>query len=223
MLSFADSTETWIRRSQWAHLRCFWSVIFFLRNLSRRENEAPTWENLFCGSIGELLPIHKRLSGHRQCLPALWTTGYATLARFSAINWRARESFSENIADFISAFANSSDATYINENELIAQAAMVAEWAGNSISEELIPGVGNMSSLSWLSQGHARHGIAERIQVGVYFWMALRRIRISPFYLRSARSISSDFLTRTTDSEITQWANTHMAKRMTSGARWGNL
>ena len=99
MLPFADSTETWIRRSRWDHWRCFWYVIFFLRNLPRRENESFTWRNLFFGPIDELLPIHKRLSGPRQYLPALWTTGDATITRFSEINWRTREFFPENIAD----------------------------------------------------------------------------------------------------------------------------
>ena len=102
---------------------------------------------MFCGAIGELLPIHTRLSGPRQCLPALWATGDETLARFDATNWRTREFFSENIADFDSVFANSPDDTYINENELMAQAATIAEWGGNTISEELIPGMGNMSAL----------------------------------------------------------------------------
>ena len=220
MLSFADSNETWIRCSKYDHWHCFSSVIFFLRDLAKRENE---WKNLFCGTIEELLPIHKRLSGPRQCLPVLWTNGDATLTRFPAINWRAREFSSEEISDFISAFANSQDLSYINENELIAQAAMVVEWAGSSISEELIPGMGNMSALSWMGQGHARHGIASRIQVGVYIWLALRRIRISPFYLRSSRNISSYFLTRTTDTEITQCANTHLVKRIRLGARWNEF
>ena len=67
MLPFADSTESWIRCSQRGRWRCFWSVIFFfLRNLPRSENESFTWANLFFGSIEELLPTHKRLSGHRQ-------------------------------------------------------------------------------------------------------------------------------------------------------------
>ena len=123
----------------------------------------------------------------------------------------------------MSSFATSSDAAYINENELIAQAAMIVEWDGNSISEELAPGVDNMSALSWLSQGHARHGIAARIQVGVYFWLALRRIRIPPFYLRSSRNISSDFPTRTKETEITQWANTHVMKRIRLGDRLGRI
>ena len=92
MLSFADITETWIRCSNWDTRRCFWSVIFFLRHLSRYETE---WKGLFCGMVEELLPLRKRLSGPRQCLPVLWTTGDAALTRFAAINWRTREFFSE--------------------------------------------------------------------------------------------------------------------------------
>ena len=89
---------------------------------------------------------------------------------------------------------------------------MVVEWDGDSISEELIPGMCNMGALPWMSNGHARRGVAARIQVGVYSWLAIRRIRTPPFYLRSPRNIPSDFLTRTTDAEINHWANSQMMK-----------
>ena len=80
------------------------------------------------------------------------------------------------------------------KNELVAQAAMIAEWSGSSIREELIPGMGNMSALLWLNFGHARHGAAARIQVGVCFWLAVRKIRIPPLAYDPVvipRSISS--------------------------------
>ena len=88
ILPFSDSTETWIRRSRWDHWHCFRPAIFFLRDLSKRENGRV---NLFFGKVGELLPIHKRVSGPRQCLPVLWTAGDVILTRFASINWRTRE------------------------------------------------------------------------------------------------------------------------------------
>ena len=100
-------------------------------------------------------PTNKRLYGPRQCLPVLWTTGDATLTRFSSINWRTREFFSGDVSDFISASQRTPEETFINENELIAQAAMVVEWPGNSISEDLIHGMANVSALSWMRHGHA--------------------------------------------------------------------
>ena len=45
---------------------------------------------------------------------------------------------------------------------------MIAEWAGRSIRDELIPGMDNMSALSWLIVGHARRGPSARIQVEMY-------------------------------------------------------
>ena len=44
MLSYADSTETWIRRGQWGVWRCFWSVVFFLREVSTKHQDV--WSNL---------------------------------------------------------------------------------------------------------------------------------------------------------------------------------
>ena len=173
-------------------------------------------ESVF-GTIGELLPIHKRLSGPLYCLPASRATGDATLARFSAISWRIREFFAGGISDFISVFLIRRTCLLsmkMNSLRKLPMPAMEVEWDGDSISEELIHGADNMSALSWMSHGHDRRGVAERIQVGVYFWLALHRIRIPPFYLRSSRNISSGFLTRTTDAEITQWASVQMMKRI---------
>ena len=169
---------------------------------------------LFCGMVEELLPSHKRLSVPRQCLPVLWTTGEATLTRFAAINWRTRGFFSGNVSDFISAFRRTPDDTFINENELVAKAAMVVDWDGKSISEELIHGMGNVSALSWMSHGRARRGVAAKIQDGVYFWSAIHRIPIAPFYLRASRNITSDFLTRATEAEINQRASAQVTERV---------
>ena len=71
------------------------------------------------------------------------------------------------MSDFISAFRRTPEDTSISENELIAQDAMVVEWAGKSLSDELIRGMGNIGSLSWMSHGHARHGVAAKIQAVV--------------------------------------------------------
>ena len=221
MLSYADSTETWIRCSQWDTWHCYWSVIFFLREMALKHQEV--WTNLFKGHLEELLPVHKRISGPTQCLPILWTTGDATLTRFAAINWRTREFFSEPVKDFIAPFQRVMHDPCINENELVAQAAMIVEWAGKSIKEELIPGMDNMSALSWLNFGHSRHGPAARIQVGVFFWLAIHKIRISPFFLRSGHNFSSDFLTRTTETQIQEWADQHLMTRIRLGRRWENF
>ena len=124
------------------------------------------------------------------------------------------------MSEFISAFRQPPDDTFINENGLVAQSSMVVEWDGKSISEELIRGMDNASALSWMSRGHSRHGVAAKIQAGVYFWIALRRIRISPFYLTSPRNTSSEFLTRTTGAELNHRANTQVMKRGLLGHRW---
>ena len=50
-----------------------------LRHLAQREIE---WGNLACWAVGELHPLHKRLSGHRQFFPVLWAAGDAALERF---------------------------------------------------------------------------------------------------------------------------------------------
>ena len=89
-----------------------------------------------------------------------------------------------------------------------------------AIREELIPWVGNMSSLSWLEFGHARHGPSARIQVGVFFWLDVRRIRISPRFLRPGRNFSSDFLTRAAEPLLQDWAERQDTTRIRLGRKW---
>ena len=60
----------------------------------------------------------------------------------------------------------------------------------------------NTSALSRMSFGRAEHGAAGRIKVGVYLRRAIRRIRVSSFYLRSGHDSPIDFLTRTTDAQL---------------------
>ena len=191
---------------------------FFLREMAL--NYQDVWANLFKGHIEELLPVHKRISGPTQYLPILWTTGDATSTRFAAINWRTREFFSEPVQNFVAPFQLVMREPCINENEWIAHAAMIVEWSGNSIEEELIPGVGNMSALSWLNFGHARHGPAARIQVGVFCWLAIRKIRISPFFLRSGHNFPSDFLTRTSEAQIQERGDQNLTTRIRLGRKW---
>ena len=218
MLSYSDSTETWIRCGQWDVWRCYWSVIFFLRVMV--SNHQDGWGNLFKGHIGELLPVHKRIPGPTPCLPNLWTTGDATLTRLAAINWRTREFFSEPVRNFTAPFQRVLHEPCIDENELIAQAAIIVEWAGNSIKEELIPGMDNMSALSWLNYGHARRGPATRIQVGVFFWPAIHKVRIPPFCLRPGHNSPIDFLTRTSETQVQEWGDQNLTTRIRLGRKW---
>lgn len=53
----------------------------------------------------------------------------------------------------------------INENVLVAQAAMIVARDGSSISEEYVHGADNMSASHWVDFVHAIHGPSERIQV----------------------------------------------------------
>ena len=82
------------------------------------------------------------------------------------------------------------------------------------------PGVGNMGALSWLKFGHARHGPAARIQVGVFFWLAIRGNRISPFSLRPGRNFPGDFLTRTTEPQLQDRDGKQSTNRIRLGHKW---
>ena len=80
-----------------------------------------------------------------------------------------------------------------------------------------------MSALSWLKFGHSRHGHAARMHVGVFFRLSVREIRIAPFCLRSGYNFTSDFLTRTTETQFQDWDTTQAMARIRLGRKWRNF
>ena len=80
-----------------------------------------------------------------------------------------------------------------------------------------------MSALSWMSFGNSTHGPSDGMQVGVYFWLAAPRIRISPFYLRKSRIFSSNCRTRTTDEQLHPREVQRCMTRIELGKKWGDF
>ena len=119
----------------------------------------------------------------------------------------------------MAAFPNTSDASFINENELIAQASMIVEWAGNSVGEELIHGVDIMGALLWLSQGHVCQGVAARIQVEGFLLACYSSYSYLPFLHPFSLQYSHRFPHSYTKSEITQRTHLHLMKRVRLGTR----
>ena len=59
---------------------------------------------MLTGQMARLLPLHGAISGPRQTIPILWTSGDAALNRIGAINWRTREFFAQHPHDLIEPF-----------------------------------------------------------------------------------------------------------------------
>ena len=60
------------------------------------------------------------------------------------------------------------------------------------------------------------------IQVGVYFWSAIRRVGISPFYLRPGRSFCNYPAARTADEKLRQWEVKRSTTRIKLG-KWNDI
>ena len=88
MLSFCDVSGLWIRCNDINAWSSFWHVLHFARQIAAREED---WARMFTGQMTRLLPIHEALSGPRQTIPILWTSGDAAHNRIGAFNWRTRE------------------------------------------------------------------------------------------------------------------------------------
>ena len=82
-----------VRRNDANVRAAFWHVTHILRQLA---SDVADWVRMFPGSMARLLPLHLALSGPRQAIPILRTSGAATPARIWGVNWRKREFFVEN-------------------------------------------------------------------------------------------------------------------------------
>ena len=110
----------------------------------------------------------------------------------------------------------------INANELAAQASMIFDRSGSSIKGELIACMDNASALFWVNLGRARNGDADRLQVGVFYWLAIRKIR-NPFFLRAGRHFSIYSPTRAIDAHLRDRGETHAVARIRLCRKWGGF
>ena len=97
LMSFADSTETWIRCDVDQVWLTFWNLMQMIRILSK---EKETWKATFEGSLEQVISLPKCIGSPRGRAKAIWVTGDAVLGQVGGINWDADEYISESADGF---------------------------------------------------------------------------------------------------------------------------
>ena len=87
LLSYADSTSTWIRCDNNQVWLAFWNLFLCLRSFCA---DTPLWESLFQGRLGNLIPLPKRIVRLGETGQVIWATGDATLTHIAAVNWETK-------------------------------------------------------------------------------------------------------------------------------------
>ena len=80
-----------------------------------------------------------------------------------------------------------------------------------------------MNVLAWAKKGYAKTGSAMRLNQETSRWIALRKLRVEPFYLRSGHNFSPDWTTRTGPEEVRQWARDNGFTRIRARPYWDEM
>ena len=77
-----------------------------------------------------------------------------------------------------------------------------------------------MCSNSWIITGKAKSGVALNLTRTFHKWLLHQHFRLFSFYVRSEHNVSADFLSRSSEVEIAEWANEHQMTRIFPLRQW---
>ena len=138
---------------------------------------------MFTGHMTLLLPLREAISGPRQTIPILWTSGGATLNRIGDINWRAIEFFVENINDLTEPFSGLRPKGFIPDFEYLAELGSVLLRGGIYSKEIVINVTDNRSALSWMDGARVSVGPSSLLQLTSHRELIRRHIHVHGMYL----------------------------------------
>ena len=205
ILRFADEADDYISCPEPDVWVAYWNVLEVLRVTADDELR---WNRLFRGRICQVVEVSKRFSGPRQVEQSEWITSDATLQQTASVNWHMREFLTATVDDVMKVFSGyRSNQTIIAEAELGIEILGCVLW-GQIEGDRLVQFLGgdNANSYFWIQNGKARKGVVREMIAGFQLWIAHYGLEPIPFFLRTHRNITSDFLTRASPSQITEWA-----------------
>ena len=165
-----------------------------------------TCENLFSGSLLDLLPSKIRRTGPIMRENALWFSGGATLTRVSCINWNSKEFICFPMSNLLDPFMpRHQQGLIIADIELSSMILAIVIWGSAGKGEVLLAAPGNTNAISWMTKKRAKKGIAQRLLGTFLNWIATRDLAYVGIYSRTYHNVSADALTRSSVESIGAW------------------
>ena len=204
LLARADEDSSYVTCVDGDVWASFWTLLEVLRVTASAEQR---WKSLFTGTLDRLLTIEKRFSGPRGDIKSLWITSDATLRKMGALNWKEKEYLDLTLKDVAKPFLGDED-----YDPIIAEAELAIECLGfvtwTPIDQGKVVtflGGDNTNAFCWISNGKAEIGLGRDILAGFQLYVAIRALEPHPFYMRTHRNITADFITRASSEEIELW------------------
>ena len=203
LLSYADSTDTWIRCGNDQVWLTFWNLIAMVRQFGEDEE---TWPNLFSGELGEIVSVPKRVGRPLGKGHVMWDTGDAVLGIVAAINCatREREYILAETQHYLDEINPPHRRIAIGDAEQLAATCIVIAWSHPTVL--LLLGTDNQNVLSWAKRGYSKKGAALVLIQETARWVAVRKCQVEGVYVRSGHNFSPDWMTRTPSIKVHAWA-----------------
>ena len=218
LLSFVDTTNTWVRCTNDQVRIAFWNLIAFIRSISEDDEQR---NQLFSGSLEQNIPLPKRVGRKKGSGKVVWATGDAVISRIGAINWEKKEYIVEETIDFLPQVTPGHRRTTIGDSEQLAATSIVLAWSHPSLL--LILGTDNRNVLAWTRKGYAKKGAALVLNQETSKWIDKSNAQVEGVYIRSGHNFSPEWMTGTTYEEIEELAQRHRFMRARLQPIWDEM
>ena len=111
--------------------------------------------------------------------------------------------------------------TVIGDSEQLAATSIVLLWSNPG--ELLILGTDNRNVLAWTRKGYAKQGPALILNQETSRWIATRKCMVEGIYIRSGHNFSPDWMTRTDEHLVEEWAKKHGFTRLRLKPKWEEM
>ena len=182
----------------------------FRRTMEVVETHIPTesaWRALFEGQMIRMIKPEERLSLKLEKGVSVWISVDATMEWISGVSWNGRQFFRVRVIDFLHYFPSRMQEPFrIAECELMAAVFAILMWLKvDGVIRHIIRCAANQNVFRWVSKSKAQLGAPNRIIRRLVGYSIREKIDVSPAYLRSARNLTADGLTRWADAEVSAW------------------
>ena len=218
LLAFADSSGAWIRCDNDQVWITFWNLMKLIQSMSEDDED---WIKLFQGPLDQVISLPKRVGCPRGRGMVVWATGDAVLTQIGAINWDTHEYILEDTRRYLNEVNPPHRRIVISDAEQLVATGIIIAWA--KPGKILLLGTDNRNVLTWTAKGYAKKGAALRLTQETSKWIALRNLRVEGFYLRSGHNFSPDWMTRTSSSEVEEWAKKAGFSRIHLKPLWDDM
>ena len=159
LMSFSDSTDTWIRCGNDQVWPAFWNLIASARAMSEVEEARG---NLSRWDLEKIISAPKQVGQKKGKGKTVWATGDAVLDKIGSNNWETKEYIWGETEGFLSEITPPHRRVVISDPEQLESASIILTWGKASVLQ--LMGTDNRNVMAWTRKGYAKKGWRPRLE-----------------------------------------------------------